>query len=93
VLQRFVLLGRAAAKALQDSRLLDVPLSYVFYKCVLACTCISIKSHSSVTSSPAQAGGTHSMVSVVATAMSARFTYKKAFVVIDTRSRHIPSIC
>ena len=33
VLQRFVLLGRAAAKALQDSRLLDVPLSYVFYKC------------------------------------------------------------
>ncbi len=33
VLDRFLLLGRAAAKALQDSRLLDVPLSYVFYKC------------------------------------------------------------
>ena len=34
VLDRFLLLGRAAAKALQDGRLLDVPLSYVFYKCV-----------------------------------------------------------
>lgn len=32
VLDRFKLLGRAMAKALQDSRLLDIPLSYVFYR-------------------------------------------------------------
>ena len=29
----FQLLGRAMAKALQDNRLLDLPLSYVFYRC------------------------------------------------------------
>ena len=29
----FRLLGRAMAKALQDGRLLDLPLSYVFYRC------------------------------------------------------------
>lgn len=29
----FKLLGRAMAKALQDNRLLDLPLSYVFYRC------------------------------------------------------------
>lgn len=33
VLERFRLLGRAMAKALQDNRMLDIPLSYVFYKC------------------------------------------------------------
>ena len=33
VLNRFKLLGRAMAKALQDNRLLDLPLSYVFYRC------------------------------------------------------------
>jgi hypothetical protein len=33
VLPRFTLLGRAAAKALQDGRMLDVPLSYTFYRC------------------------------------------------------------
>ena len=31
--ERFRLLGRAMAKALQDSRLLDLPLSYLFYRC------------------------------------------------------------
>ena len=33
VLELFKLLGRAMAKALQDNRLLDLPLSYVFYRC------------------------------------------------------------
>lgn len=33
LLPRFTLLGRAAAKALQDGRMLDVPLSYTFYRC------------------------------------------------------------
>jgi hypothetical protein len=33
VVERFRLLGRAMAKALQDSRLLDIPLSYTFYRC------------------------------------------------------------
>lgn len=33
VLELFKLLGRAMAKALQDGRLLDLPLSYVFYRC------------------------------------------------------------
>ena len=32
VLDYFKLLGRAMAKALQDNRLLDIPLSYVFYR-------------------------------------------------------------
>ncbi len=32
VLAHFKLLGRAMAKALQDNRLLDLPLSYVFYR-------------------------------------------------------------
>ena len=32
VLGHFKLLGRAMAKALQDNRLLDIPLSYVFYR-------------------------------------------------------------
>ena len=32
VVDRFKLLGRAMAKALQDNRLLDIPLSYVFYR-------------------------------------------------------------
>lgn len=32
VVERFRLLGRAMAKALQDSRLLDIPLSYTFYR-------------------------------------------------------------
>ena len=31
----FKLLGRAMAKALQDNRLLDIPLSYVFYRYTL----------------------------------------------------------
>lgn len=34
LLERFLLLGRAAAKALQDGRLLDIQLSYLFFKCV-----------------------------------------------------------
>ena len=34
VLSHFKLLGRAMAKALQDNRLLDLPLSYVFYRYV-----------------------------------------------------------
>lgn len=33
MLPRFALLGRATAKALQDGRMLDVPLSYTFYRC------------------------------------------------------------
>jgi hypothetical protein len=33
VVERFRLLGRAMAKALQDARMLDMPLSYVFYRC------------------------------------------------------------
>jgi len=33
VMKYFKLLGRAMAKALQDNRLLDIPLSYVFYRC------------------------------------------------------------
>lgn len=32
MLDYFKLLGRAMAKALQDNRLLDIPLSYVFYR-------------------------------------------------------------
>jgi hypothetical protein len=36
LLPRFTLLGRAAAKALQDGRMLDVPLSYTFYRCAAA---------------------------------------------------------
>ena len=32
VVDRFKLLGRAMAKALQDNRLLDIPLSYIFYR-------------------------------------------------------------
>ena len=32
LLARFTLLGRAAAKALQDGRMLDVPLSYTLYR-------------------------------------------------------------
>ena len=35
MVERFRVLGRAMAKALQDSRLLDLPLSYLFYRCVL----------------------------------------------------------
>eukprot|EP00891_Asterochloris_glomerata_P005589 jgi/Astpho2/5589/e_gw1.00079.2.1_t len=35
VLELFKLLGRAMAKALQDGRLLDLPLSYVFYRATL----------------------------------------------------------
>lgn len=35
ILEYFKLLGRAMAKALQDNRLLDIPLSYVFYRCAL----------------------------------------------------------
>lgn len=31
--ERFRCLGRAMAKALQDSRLLDIPFSYTFYRC------------------------------------------------------------
>lgn len=33
LMERFLLLGRAAAKALQDGRLLDIQLSYLFFKC------------------------------------------------------------
>ncbi len=32
LLPRFTLTGRAAAKALQDGRMLDVPLSYTFWR-------------------------------------------------------------
>ena len=35
VMKYFKLLGRAMAKALQDNRLLDIPLSYVFYRYAL----------------------------------------------------------
>ncbi len=35
VVEHFRLLGRTVAKALQDSRMLDLPLSYVFYRAVL----------------------------------------------------------
>lgn len=35
VLEHFRLLGRTVAKALQDSRLLDLPLSHVFYRAAL----------------------------------------------------------
>ncbi|KAK9803385.1 hypothetical protein WJX72_003423 [[Myrmecia] bisecta] len=35
VIERFRLLGRAMAKALQDSRMLDMPLSYVFYRAAM----------------------------------------------------------
>jgi len=35
LLGRFTLLGRAAAKALQDGRMLDVPLAYTFYRIAL----------------------------------------------------------
>ncbi len=35
MVERFRLLGRAMAKALQDSRLLDIPLSYTFYRSAL----------------------------------------------------------
>ena len=35
MVERFRVLGRAMAKALQDSRLLDLPLSYLFYRCTL----------------------------------------------------------
>lgn len=31
-IERFRCLGRAVAKALQDSRLLDIPFSYTFYR-------------------------------------------------------------
>ena len=41
LLERFLLLGRAAAKALQDGRLLDIQLSYVFYKCGPTCSLLS----------------------------------------------------
>lgn len=37
LLGRFTLLGRAAAKALQDGRMLDVPLAYTFYRCPRRC--------------------------------------------------------
>ena len=33
VVDHFRLLGRTLAKALQDCRLMDLPLSYVFYRC------------------------------------------------------------
>lgn len=33
LMERFLLLGRAAGKALQDGRLLDIQLSYLFFKC------------------------------------------------------------
>lgn len=32
LLGRFTMLGRAAAKALQDSRMLDVPLAFPFWR-------------------------------------------------------------
>ena len=35
VVDNFRLLGRSMAKALQDSRLMDLPLSYVFYRAIL----------------------------------------------------------
>lgn len=35
VLGYWRLLGRAMAKALQDSRLMDLPLNYAFYKWVV----------------------------------------------------------
>ena len=35
VIDNFRLLGRSMAKALQDSRLMDLPLSYVFYRAIL----------------------------------------------------------
>jgi E3 ubiquitin-protein ligase TRIP12 len=35
ILDKYRLLGRAMAKALQDGRLLDLPLSYVFYRAAL----------------------------------------------------------
>lgn len=35
VLEYFKLLGRTLARALQDSRLLDLPLSHVFYRAAL----------------------------------------------------------
>lgn len=35
VVDHFRLLGRTLAKALQDCRLMDLPLSYVFYRCRL----------------------------------------------------------
>lgn len=38
VVERFRLLGRAMAKALQDCRLLDIPLSYTFYRYVAQMT-------------------------------------------------------
>ena len=40
VLSHFKLLGRAMAKALQDNRLLDLPLSYVFYRYVCPVSCL-----------------------------------------------------
>lgn len=40
VLDRFKLLGRAMAKALQDGRLLDIPLSPVFYRWVHTWVCL-----------------------------------------------------
>ena len=36
IMDRFLLLGRTAAKALQDGRLLDIQLSHLFYKCALS---------------------------------------------------------
>ena len=41
VVERFRLLGRAIAKALQDNRMLDIPLSYIFYRCALLTGCCS----------------------------------------------------
>lgn len=37
--ERFRCLGRAMAKALQDSRLLDIPFSYTFYRCAHTLSC------------------------------------------------------
>ena len=42
VIEYFRLLGRVMAKALQDGRLLDLPLSVAFYKLVLCQVCCAI---------------------------------------------------
>lgn len=43
--ERFRCLGRAMAKALQDSRLLDIPFSYTFYRCARTLPCPSPSAH------------------------------------------------
>ena len=43
--ERFRCLGRVMAKALQDSRLLDIPFSYTFYRCARTLPCPSPSAH------------------------------------------------